>query len=126
MALRYQDFLTKVIDESIQAATKDYEARPDQEHKLQGSVAGLNACRDLSPPQLGALLQRSQNVHRLCFHRTVLERYWRVTCFMHEVEWVCNVISVALINQGIPPIIQPTMRAAAMAERISRSDLQTN
>jgi hypothetical protein len=124
--LRYQDFLAKVVDESIEAATKDYSSRPGSEHKLQGSVAGLNACRDKSPPELAALLVRAQKVHRQAFHKTVLERYWRVTCFMHEVEWVCNVISVALVNQGIPPIVEPTMRAALMAQRISMSDLPIN
>lgn len=122
--LTYQGFLNRVVDESIKAATASYGHREDKKGNamLEGAVAGLKACRDKSPPQLSALLIRSKTVLHKCFHRTVLERYWRVNCFMAEVEWVCNVISVALVNQGIAPIVEPTMRAALLAERISKEE----
>lgn len=118
--LRYQDFLRRVVEESVKAATDDYKDRPEKKYMLEGSVAGLLACKDKSPPELSFLLQRARNVHRSAFRSTVLERYWRVTCFMHEVEWVCNVVSAALVNMGIEPIVNPTVRGAMLASRISR------
>lgn len=128
MSLRYQDFLNRIVDESIKGATESYGHRTDKKGNamLEGAIAGLNACRNLSPPQLAALLMRAKTVLHKCFHRTVLERYWRVNCFMAEVEWVCNVVSVALVNQGIDPIVEPTMRAAQLAARITQESVQTN
>ncbi len=128
MSLRYQDFLNKAVDESIKGATESYGKRVDSRGRamIEGSLAGLNACRDLSPPQLAALLERAKKVHHMSMHRTVIERYWRINCFMHEVEWICNVVSVALVNQGIEPIIQPTMRAAMLASRITQESVDSN
>ncbi len=127
--LRYQDFLSRAIDESIKGAKESYGRREDDKGKamLEGAVAGLNACRDLSPPQLAMLLLRARRVQQAAFRQTILERYWRVNCFMAEVEWICNVISCVLANQGIAPIVEPTMRAAMLAQRISlEGSAQTN
>jgi hypothetical protein len=120
--LRYQDFLSKVVDESIDGATKDYGGREDDvgKAKLRGAVAGLKACRDLSPPQLAKLLVRAIGTHQKAVHKTNKERYWWINCFRNEVEWICNVISCVLINEGIHPIIQPTEKAAHMAARITQ------
>lgn len=125
---RYQDFLNRVVDESIKGATESYGKRDDSKGKamFQGAVAGLNACRDLSPPQLAQLLLRARTIQHKAFRATVLERYWRVNCFMAEVEWVCNVISCALVNMGVPPIVEPTMRAAMLASRVSKELVQIN
>lgn len=122
MSLRYQDFLNKAVDESIKGAKESYGHRTDSKGNamLEGSIAGLNACRDLSPPQLSQLLMRAKTVQHKAFRSTVIERYWRVNCFMAEVEWICNVVSVALVNQGVEPIVEPTMRAAMLASRITQ------
>lgn len=127
--LRYQDFLRRAVEESIKGATQSYGHRDDSKGKamLEGAVAGLKACLDKSPPQLAELLMRARTVQHKAFHQTVLERYWRVNCFMAEVEWICNIISVALVNQGVPAIVEPTMRAALMADRISKEEsINTN
>lgn len=124
--MRYQDFLNEAVERAIKAATEDYTQRPDRKSSLEGSLAGLKACRDKSPPQLNELLERAYKVHRLAFHRTNLDRYWRITCFMHEVEWICNVVSVALVNMDIPPIVHPTMRAAMVASEIMKQTEASN
>lgn len=121
--MRFQEFLAKVVDESIVAATRDYADKPHKKHYLEGSVAGLNACRDKSPPQLALLLERARNArNRAMAQKTVLKRYWRVSCFANEVEWVCNVVSAVLLNQGLPIIVEPTSRGLMMAARITNGE----
>lgn len=128
--MRYQDFLNIVVDEEIKVVHQDYNVdgmkvlKGSMKAILEGSLAGLEACRDKSPPQLAQLLDRAGRVQLACFHSTVSDRYWRVNCFFHEVEWVCNVISAALVNQGVQPIVAPTMKAAIVAERISKGSEQ--
>jgi hypothetical protein len=122
--MRYQDFLNKVIDESIIAAKKDY-TDPDKKHMLEGSVAGLKACRDLDPVALAHLLQRSHRIQMMAFHTTNINRYWRLTCFSCEVEWVCNVVSAALSNMGMDPIIPYTARGLMMAARVVNGEFVT-
>lgn len=114
--LRYQDFLSKVVDRSKAISEHYYDgaAKP----LLDGALAGLEACRDKSPPQLAALLERVATAHRLAFNRTAINRYLRITSFMHEVEWVCCVVSAALINQGMTGIVKPSTRAIEMVNLI--------
>ena len=54
---------------------------------------------------------------------TDIERYWRVRCFALEVEWTCNVVSAALVNQGLgEAIVPPTARGVMQAARILNGD----
>lgn len=127
--LRYQDFLKRIVEESTIGATESYGHREDPKGKamLEGAKAGLKACLNLSPPQLDALLRRARRVQQAAFRQNSnINRYWRVNCFMAEVEWVCNVVSCALVNQGIPPIVEPTMRGAQLAMRITQEAVPTN
>lgn len=119
--LNYKEFLTLVIDEAREKIVEDYIS--SEKYIMEGSLAGLEACRNKAPPELADLLERAYRVHNATFHATDIRRYWRVTCFMHEVAWICNIVSCVLINQGVEPIIQPTMRAARTAERISKTGI---
>ena len=123
--LRYQEFLNKVIDESKLNVMTDFgrshrEGQADSKDIacIQGALAGLEACRNCSPPQLSTLLERAAQAHHKAFHQTILNRYWRLTCFLFEVEWICNVVSVVLANQGMEEIVPPTIKAALMAQQI--------
>lgn len=122
--LRYQDFLASVIDESKLTASNFF--RYDSIYAESGALAGLEACRDKSPPQLSELLTRSYRVHHMALHETVPQRYVKITAFLHEVLWICTVISCVLVNQGIEPIVQPTLKAAHIAEKISKTGLTLN
>lgn len=124
--MRYQDFLTKVVEESTKAASRDYAARTKKAHR-EGSIAGLKACLDKSPPQLALLLERAERVHKKTIAtKTNIGRYWRVRCFFAEVEWVCNVMSVILMTQGMPTIVPPTQRAAKFASELAREAQPVN
>ncbi len=110
------DFLTRVIDDGIAAAKADY-SEPRQAHKRDGAVAGFEACRDKSPAELGELLTRARRDQMAAFDGPI-ETYWNRTCFMHEVEWVCNCVSAVLQNEGLPVIITPTARGYMKAASI--------
>lgn len=125
--MRYQDFVKRAVEESVSAAILDYELRPEKKAHLEGSIAGLKACLDKSPPELAYLLERARKVHSSAFrNQTSIDRYWRVTCFMQEVEWICNVVSVVLMNQEMPGIIPPTLRGAQLAQKITLEQVENN
>jgi hypothetical protein len=112
--MNYTTFLDRVIDEGIEAAKRDYREKPD---KLKGAVEGFEACRGKSTPELGALLVLSRKKSEEA-RDSRATNYWEVRCFEAEVEWVCNVISSAMQNQGLPTIITPTVRGYAKAASI--------
>ena len=115
--LRYQDFLRKIVEDATEVVKRDYNL-PSQKHELEGALAGLKACLDKSPPQLAVLHSRACRALGNAFHNTDIRRYYRIACFRAEVEWVCNVVSAALVNMDQPAIIQPTMRGLMKAAEI--------
>lgn len=113
--MNYLEFLTRVIDEGIAAAIEDYGA---DKHKRDGSVAGFEACRNKQPHELDEL-RRAASVATHDARCRKAQDYWWFRCYELEVEWVCNVVSVMLMNQGLPPVIvNPTCRGAMMAAGI--------
>lgn len=121
--MNYRQFLSQAVEEEKAQVMLTFAGHRPQ---LEGAMAGLKACLDKSPPQLAELLQRAYLVKHQALHETLLDRYWRVCCFFNEVEWICHVVSVALINEGVDPIIRPTMKAAIVASRITKSELSAN
>lgn len=94
----YYEFLNRVIDEGIAAATADY-TKESEKQQLEGSIAGFNACRNLLPDQLVELWQKA-NADRNNAYVLQGENYWWYSCFHSEVEWVINVVSAMLVNEG--------------------------
>jgi len=119
MALGYEDFLRSVIEDGIEAATRDY-TKPDQAHKLAGSLAGFEACRGKSPEELAVLLlEIRRKVAIMRFKPLDDERdYWHWRCHEAEVEWVCNVVSAALLNEGKTTIVPPSANGMMAAAKI--------
>lgn len=117
--MNFETFLSRVIKEGIEAAKGDY-TRLDQKTKLKGSIAGFEACRGKSPIELGKLLKEAdaKTTAHMREERDDVEGYWEVRCFAAGVEWVCNVVSSALVNQGLPEIIPPTARGVMKAASI--------
>lgn len=114
--MNYQEFLTRVVDDGIAAAKRDY-VREDQKNRLEGSIAGFESCRSKLPSELSTLLSEARESTRLA--RAVKgEDYWRIRCFESEVEWVCNVVSSMLRNQGLQQIVIPTCRGLQKAAEI--------
>jgi len=128
--MSYNQFLTRVIDEGIEAVKIDY---ADAENKREGSIAGFEACRGLDPTQLGDLfftasknmtdyardhIELDRIIHDNGF--TMVQDYWWYRCYQSEVEWVCNVVSAMLQNEGTEPILShlPTARGVFKAAEI--------
>ena len=117
--MNYREFLTRVIDEGIEAAKTDYTKESNKE-QLNGSIAGFNACRDKSPEELVEVWQKASNDMNDAFHEQK-DNYWWFRCFQSEVEWVCNVVSAMLMNEGHPtPLLSwlPTANGAIKAASI--------
>lgn len=120
--MNYFLFLNKIIELGIEAATKDYN-RPDQKSIREGSIMGFEACRNKNILQLAQLLEESRQKsqdHILKRKNTKKfeNEHWKLRGYELEVEWVCNVLSAALVNQGMPPIVQPTARGLITAANI--------
>jgi hypothetical protein len=117
--MNYNEFLTRVIDEGIEAATADY-TKESEKQQLEGSIAGFNACRDKSPKELVDVWQKASDDMNDAF-REQKENYWWFRCYQSEVEWVCNVVSAMLMNQGnYAPLLSwlPTANGAMKAASI--------
>lgn len=114
----FDAFLTRVIDEGIAAAFRDY-ARPQDRDKQNGAVAGFETCRGLDPEGLRVLLERSAAT-REAARRIAHPRYWMFAGLCAEVEWVCNVVSALLVNDGHSPLAShlPTARGVMKAAEI--------
>jgi hypothetical protein len=114
--MNYDEFLTHVIDDGIAAAGESYK---NDDLKREGAIAGFEVCRGKSPLEL---TQRLDAAAKLVHAGRVLEpeRYWRHVCFHAEIEWVCNVVSAMLLNQGtgVALIVNPTARGYIKAAEI--------
>jgi len=119
--MHFSEFLNRVIDDGIAAAREDY-AKPAQKRKLEGSIAGFEACRNVRPLHAHQDLTELLDAARTSTHAASLgderEDYWWFRCYELEVEWICNCVSAVLINEGKPPIITPTARGVLKAADI--------
>lgn len=118
----YTIAISRIISTGIEAAKRDY-VRTDQQEKLDGSIAGFNACAGKQPHELLVVLteatQRQNEAHRERYHN-----YWWFACYATEVEWVCNVVGAIMLNEGLEPIVSPTCRGVLHAHRILQSNIQ--
>ncbi len=109
-----QAFLDRVIDDGIKACRESYKDDPP---KRDGAVAGFNSCRGKTVLELRKHLELARgSTHNA--HRLESINYWVVRCFELEVEWVCNVVSAALQNEGLDVIVIPTARGYMKAAEI--------
>lgn len=118
----YEEFLKRVIDDGIVAAEADY---AKSQHKREGAVAGFNACRDKTPAEIVALwdaarTKANEMLNSVRDDKVSSEEYWKARCYEAEIEWVANVVSAALHNQGEQPLAAhlPTVRGYIKAAEI--------
>jgi len=112
--VKFNAFLTRVIDDGIKACCESYK---NDKQKREGAIAGFEACRGKTVFELRQQLfiaQRAADVARAVNK----DNYWYLCCFHAEIEWVCNVVSSALQNQGEEPIVTPTARGFMKAAEI--------
>lgn len=113
----YASFLARVCNDGREAAAESY-SHPDQADKLEGSQQGfLEASLTQSPDELLSLLTRANHDCQEAFMRQD-ERYWFYRCRALEIEWTANVVSAALMNSGLPIIVNPTARGVFKAAEI--------
>ena len=111
-----RQFINRVVDDGIAAAKSDY----GPGLKLQGSIAGFEACRNIkSNDEMKDLLEASLIAVEDARNRHSKD-YWWFRCYSAEVEWICDCISAAMVNAKLPPIMTPTARAVLKAAEILR------
>ena len=106
----YDEFLTRVIDDGLAAATDDYQRVDESEH-LRGSIDGFEQCRHKLPHELALLLDSAnEDAYRLSIK--CASDYWYWQCRALEIEWTCNCVSALLLNEGSAPLAShlPTAR----------------
>lgn len=117
------EFTDRVINQGIEAAKEDYKDSPD---KLRGSLAGFEACRGKNPGELAELLLRANRDTQEAFHRADSgnggDNFWEIKCRAAEIEWVCNVVSAVLVQNGFPAIVPVTCGGVLAANRIISSE----
>lgn len=110
----FNTFLTRIIDQGIEGAKRDYKDR-----KLDGALAGFEACRNKLPEDLVPIWENAEK-QALYQMDTPDDGYWYWRCYAAEVEWIINIVSAVLVDQGQKPLLDrfPTamgvMNAAAI------------
>lgn len=112
--MNYEEFLERIINDGIEAAKKDYEGEKEKE-KLEGSIAGFEACRGKNPQQLVDEYKKAMQLQQEAFILRV-ENYWWFRCFTLEVEWVINVVSAGIRIELLSHL--PTARGLFKAAEI--------
>ena len=120
--MNYHEFLDRVVSDGIEAVKKDY-SKPEQEPKRRGAIQGFEDCRGKSPTEIAELLKKAE---KRTFEASIRVNeseisdgeYWAIRCREAEIEWVANVVSAMLMNQGLPIIVAPTARGAMKAAEI--------
>lgn len=117
-ATTYDQLLDRLISDGI-AEVRESFTDPEDHHKRDGAIEGFEACRGKSPAELVALwsdAERSAAQITRNAHVTFSDAkgYWRQRYKALQIEWVCNVVSVGLVNSGQSPLMGhlPTARGA--------------
>lgn len=110
----YDEFLARLIDEGANAASASYAKDPP---KRRGALAGFRACERKTPAQLAVLIEQARMATRDAYGGPI-DDYWETRCYEAEVEWICNCVSAALTNMGLPVIVTPTARGVMKAASI--------
>jgi len=122
--MKYEDFLTRIIEEGIESAKEDYAGTtPAKTIKREGAVQGFLTCKDCTPEQLVELYQAAgEKVNNA--YREQAKDYWHWRCYQAEIEWVCNVVSAMLANEGSKPLLPhlPTGNGVRKASSILASE----
>lgn len=110
--MNYEEFLARVIDEGINAAKADYKTL-GQKNKLEGSLAGFEACIGKLPDELKGIWTEANEYVSVAWVDGDSEKYWWFRCYQGEIEWVMNVVSAMLHVMGQPPLLSwlPTCNA---------------
>lgn len=112
----YFKLLERVIDDGIAEARVAYR----DPNKRDGAVAGFERCRGKTPEEILAIYRDAAKSCDLARRAPVkddegIRAYWELRHTELHIEWVLNVLSFALMQNGMTsPLLphQPTARAA--------------
>lgn len=112
----YEALLDRIIADGIAEVREAY-GDPKDHHKRDGAIDGFEACRKKSPAELAALWSHAEQAAaqiRAASSEAEVHAYWRQRYKTLQIEWVCNVVSVGLVNSGQPALLShlPTARGA--------------
>jgi hypothetical protein len=121
MTMTYVQLIDRIIAEGLDEVRDTY-ADPKEHHKRDGAIEGFEACRGQSPQRLVELWREAeQAAHDLmvAHHNDSsvdadAKAYWKTRYKAGQIEWVCNVVSVGLQQNGQPALLAhlPTARGA--------------
>ncbi len=96
-------FIDRVCADGIAAARAGY-ARGDQADELKGSIEGFELCQGIEHAAhlLEALHQANARALEALADEAADYRRW--SCRFAEIEWVCDVVSAALVVHGLPSL----------------------
>jgi len=125
MAMNWDEFLTRVVDDGI-ASVKSDEHIAKYPKRLAGSIQGFESCRGKTYDQLAQLLvEANRKGHNVRCDQEGdksgaydIEDYWEARYVAIQIEWVCNTVSAAVAQQGQPPLVMTTARGVMNAARI--------
>lgn len=116
--MTYEQLIDRIITDGIQEVQTIY-AAPEDHPKRDGALAGFEACRGKTAPELVTLwadTERETRQIRAAYQegKHTIQDYWRSCYKMLQIEFICNVVSVGLTNNGHAPLLahQPTMQGA--------------
>jgi hypothetical protein len=114
----HEQLLDRLISDGIAEVRAAY-AAPADHHLRDGAVSGFEACRGKTPLELVALWtttrEENHQIRTACQrHQRDSQDYWQSRYKEFQIEFVCNVISAGLINNGQVPLLAhlPTIRGA--------------
>ena len=112
--MTYEDLLNRIITDGIAEVHEAY-ADPKDHHKRDGAIEGFEASRGKTPAELVSLWTAAEEDCSLARSEKMSEQdYWRCRYKALQVEFVCNVVSVGIMNSGGVPLLGhlPTYRGA--------------
>lgn len=102
----YHQLLNRQIDLCIAAAKKSY-ANSTDKNKLEGSLAGLEACRGLELKEISSLLTTAYRYRSEARERQD-ENYWYFRCYEVEVKFIyqkAQIIFHLENSKWLPPFL---------------------
>jgi hypothetical protein len=115
--MNHAEFVNRLVDDGIASVRSDSRLTR-KPRRLAGAVDGFEACRGKSPEELLVLLGQANRDADAHHGARDVESYWAARYYTLQVEFVCNCVSAAMLNQGLRPIIAPTARGMMQAAKI--------
>ena len=112
-------FIDRVCAEGITAAKAAYSG-PDDADKLNGSIEGFELCQGIEHTEHLLEALHKANARAIQSVADQAADHWRWSCRVDKIEWVCNVVSAALVAHGLQSLgpLWPTGPAMLQTARI--------